>query len=92
MSPELNQLMIGATAFGSWVAGMFFLQFWRKTKDRFFLLFAVAFWLMALNRGALGFLGRVSEHAALIYSVRLLAFGLIIVAIVDKNRGARAPR
>ncbi len=32
------------------VAGTFFLRFWRKTRDRLFILFALSFFLMAANR------------------------------------------
>jgi hypothetical protein len=72
------------------VAGLIFLKFWTGTRDRLFLWFSIAFWILAANRGILAilpyFTPRASEHAALIYSVRLLAFILILVAIIDKNR------
>ena len=87
----LHVAILGATACGNWVVGLFFLKFWKQTRDRFFLLFAVAFWLLAANRVALAVVGGASEQLEVIYLVRLVAFLLIIVAIVDKNRAA-APR
>ncbi|WP_375772879.1 DUF5985 family protein [Archangium gephyra] len=67
------------------VAGLFFLRFWRKTRDRFFAFFAASFWLMALQRVMmLGLLH--NEYLVGAYLIRLLAFVLIIMAIVDKNR------
>jgi hypothetical protein len=79
-------MMLGAIAMASLVAALFFLRFWRDTRDRFFLLFAMAFFIEALSRAALS-LTRVSqEYEPFFYIMRLLAFGLIIVAIVHKNR------
>lgn len=86
---NLNAVFImGATAAATFVVGLFFLSYWRKTRDRFFGLFAAAFWLMTLNRVVLFWLGSTSEHQELVYVSRLLAFLLIIFAIVDKNRAA----
>lgn len=76
----------------SLVVTLFQLRFWTKTRDRLFLFFAVAFLLMALNRLALTIVAAESESTTYLYVVRLLAFVLIIVGIVDKNRRAgRAP-
>lgn len=82
--------ILGATAAVTFVVGLFFISYWRKTRDRFFALFAAAFWLMTLNRVVLYWLGTASEHRELVYVSRLLAFVLIIFAIVDKNRAARS--
>jgi len=30
---------------GSLVAGLFFLHFWRSTRDKFFLYFTASFWI-----------------------------------------------
>jgi hypothetical protein len=82
----MNQMLIGAIAFASLAAGLFFFRFWRQTRDRFFLFFALSFWVEGCNRIALGLLTDADEHAAAFYSVRLLAYGLILVAIWQKNR------
>lgn len=76
--------MIGASYV---VAGLFFLRFWRNTRDRLFAFFAAAFWILALQRVILAFIDTTAENVAYVYWVRLLAFGLILVAIIDKNRG-----
>ena len=39
----LNQLVTGAIVMGYAVAGLFFIRFWRQTRDRLFLIFAVSF-------------------------------------------------
>ena len=82
----MEQLLMGAIAAGSLVAGLFFFRFWRQTRDRFFLFFAGSFWLEALNRIALVVVEHASEQEPLFYLVRLLAYGLILAAIWQKNR------
>lgn len=82
----MNAVMLGAIAIASLVAAMFFLRFWRNTRDRFFLFFAISFFIEAVNRTALGLTAVSKEQEPLFYLVRLCAFALIIVAIVDKNR------
>jgi hypothetical protein len=79
-------MILGAIAMASLVATLFFLRFWRKTHDGFFLLFAMAFFIEALSRAALGLTATSQEYEPVFYIMRLLAFGLIIVAIVQKNR------
>jgi hypothetical protein len=85
----LKLFLWGASALASWVAGLFFLRFWRETRDRFFVLFAAAFWVLAADWVALALVNPTDETRHLFYLARLLAFGLILVAIVDKNRRAR---
>lgn len=82
----MHTLLLGTIAMASLVAALFFVRFWRDTRDRFFLLFAAAFLVEALNRAALGLTHVRQEHEPLFYLVRLLAYGLIIVAIINKNR------
>ena len=77
---------MGAIALASWVAGLFFLRFWRETGDRLFAVFAVAFWLLGTTRIGLAFLPAQTEGQTHWYWVRLAAFVLILLAILDKNR------
>ena len=81
----LNQFLLGAVVMACAVAGACFLRFFRKTRDRLFAIFAIAFWILGLNWLALAFTERNEVRTAL-YFVRTLAFVLILVAIVDKNR------
>ncbi len=81
----VNHFLWGALALGCWVAGLFFLRTWRTTRDRFFLLFAGAFWLLSLNWIVLTFVPS-TESRPHVYLIRLGAFALIILAIIDKNR------
>ncbi len=68
----------------------FYLRFWRQTRDRLFLLFALAFLLLAANWGGLSILERHEESRHLVYLLRLAAFVVLLIAIADKNRGDRA--
>jgi hypothetical protein len=82
----LKQFIYGAVMMASLTSGIFFLKFWRKTYDRFFAMFACAFLMLAAERWFFIFLPNSDEENSWIFSMRLLAFLLIIVAVVDKNR------
>jgi len=69
--------------------GLFFLRFWKKTHDRFFLYFAIAFTLEGIVRTLLGLDVGSNESEPLFYLVRLVSFVLILIAIIDKNRETR---
>ena len=75
----------GAITMGQLIAGLFFLRFWTRTRDRLFLAFAAAFWLLALNQGIIALAGIPREEQSWVYVLRLGAFLLIIMAIVSKN-------
>jgi hypothetical protein len=68
------------------VAAAFFYRFWRRTQDRLFLAFAAAFLIEGLNRLSFLFIQSPNEGSPAIYLVRLLAFLIIVMAIVAKNR------
>jgi uncharacterized membrane protein HdeD (DUF308 family) len=87
----MNSLLLGANAMASLVVGLFFLRFWRDTRDRFFLFFATAFGVEGVNRIALGLTDVSQENEPYFYLVRLFSFLLILAAIVDKNR-KKSPR
>lgn len=77
---------ISATAAST--AGLFFLRFWRDTADRLFLFFAAAFWMLAASWLALALFDPTDEARPYVYAIRLIAFLLIIVATIDKNRSS----
>lgn len=82
----MNQVLLGAIIMASFTIGLFFLRFWKTTRDRFFLFFAVAFVLEGLNRILLVWSQNSTENEPIIYMVRFLSFVLILIAIIDKNR------
>jgi hypothetical protein len=83
---DLAGLITGALAAGYVVAGLFFARFWSRTHDRLFAMFAAAFWLLALQRVAIIATAGWLEDTTWLYTLRLLAFLLILAAIADKNR------
>lgn len=85
LSQLANQFLLGMIVMACGVAGLLFLRFWRKTRDRFFLIFAVAFWTLGANWLALAFINQ-DEVRTILYLVRLLAFLLILFGIYVKNR------
>ena len=89
MSGDVNQVLWAMTAMASLGVAVFFLRFWRQTADRLFLLFAAAFGLLAAHWTVLAALNPVRDSRHLAYLIRLAAFLVIIIAILDKNRKPR---
>ena len=77
--------LAGAVALGYTAAAVFFLRFWRTTRDRLFLAFCAGFFLLAGNQLLASFLEAGDERTPFVYSLRVLGFLLILYAIVDKN-------
>jgi len=86
----LAGLIAGALAAGYAVAALFFTKFWSRTRERLFAMFAVAFWLLAIQRIATVLFDRWLEDSTWLYTLRLAAFLLILIAIIDKNREGRS--
>lgn len=89
LNDAVTQFVHGATFLGNLVIALFFLRFWRQSRDRLFAIFATAFLVFAANRIMLTFLGEENEARTFVYVIRLVAFLLIIAGIVDKNRPAK---
>ena len=85
MSYDVNQLISGAMVLAYVLAGVFFLRFWKSTRDRLFLIFAIAFWMLGTQRLALAMTTEIFEDTIFLYVVRLISFILILGAIIDKN-------
>ena len=86
----LYDFLSGAVALGFLVCGLFFLRFWRRTRDQLFLAFALAFGLLGLGQTILALANIPTEERGSLYLIRLAAFAVIIVAILRKNRSASA--
>ncbi|MGE0627644.1 MAG: DUF5985 family protein [Hyphomicrobiaceae bacterium] len=82
----MNSVILGAVAMASSIAALFFLRFWRQTRDPLFLFFCVAFAVEAVTRVMLASTEITAEDEPLFYLGRLASFALIIFAIIQKNR------
>ena len=86
MRPDAIVFLQAVSATGALVAGLFFFRFWRESDDRLFAFFGTAFCLLSLSWTLLGLVNPGDEARPYIYAIRLLAFLLIIVGMIDKNR------
>lgn len=85
-SMELKEFLLGALVMSDGVLALFFLHYWRVTRDRFFLFFTWSFVLGGVSRLVLAGHLRNDEFEPLVYLIRFLSYILIVVAILDKNR------
>ncbi|HEU4480796.1 MAG TPA: DUF5985 family protein [Actinomycetota bacterium] len=85
----MTDFFSGATGMACLVAAAFFFRFYRDTHDRLFLVFGIAFGVFAVNRMILTALEEGHEATTWVYTSRLIAFGLILVAIIDKNTSSK---
>jgi uncharacterized membrane protein HdeD (DUF308 family) len=84
----LEGFLLGIIVTASLACGGFFLKYWRRTRDPLFLAFGAAFIIEGVNRIGFLLVERPDEGSPTIYIVRLMAFLLILAAIVRKNRRA----
>ena len=84
----LIAFLSGAVSAGFLVAGLFFLRFWKRSRDGLFAAFAIAFWLLGLNQALLTFSSALVEERSWLFLLRLGAFILILAAIWRKNAQA----
>lgn len=85
----------GAVSALNLVAALLFARFYRRTSDRLFLMFAIAFLILTADSVTSTLMTKVTptpesygDHPAY-YVVRLLAFLFIIIGILDKNRSTK---
>lgn len=88
MDLPMNYFMQGALFMACMVAGLLFLRFWLRSRDRLFIFFAIAFWCLGLDWLALA-ASHSDEPNTFLYTIRLAAFLLLLIGIWDKNRNAR---
>ena len=86
----LYDFLAGAVELGFVVCALFFLRFWRRTRDQLFFAFGLAFALLGAGQTILALANIPTEERGSLFLIRLTAFAVIIVAILRKNRGANA--
>jgi hypothetical protein len=82
----IEGFLLGVIVTASLIAAGFFWRFWRQTRDGLFLAFAAAFLIEGCNRMAFLWVDNPNEGSPAIYMVRLVAFLIILAAIIAKNR------
>lgn len=80
----------GVSFFACLVIGLHFLKFWKVSRDKLFGFFCASFWILGLERFFIASsTSNGDEIGTWIYLLRILAFLLILFAIVDKNRSSQ---
>jgi hypothetical protein len=85
----VSEFLAGALCAMSLVAGVYFWRSWRDTRDRLFLYFGAAFNLFAVHWASLVLVPSHMEAEHRVYLLRLAAFLLLLIGIVEKNRRER---
>lgn len=85
----LKAMINGGLVMACLACALFFLRFWKTSRDRLFAFFSLAFGVMSLNWMALTLLQVDDERRHYLYVIRLVSFLLILYAIWDKNRAGR---
>ena len=87
--PRLVAFLFGFLSMGFVASGLFFLRFWALTRDRLFLLLAIAFAVFAVERAAALETFDISGGSLWPYVLRIIGFAIVIAALIDKNRVRR---
>ena len=77
----LYDFLSGAVSVGFFVCGLFFLRYWKRSRDELFLTFALAFALLGAGQAILALASIPTEDRSSLYLIRLTAFLLILFAI-----------
>jgi hypothetical protein len=85
----MAEFLNGAIMMAYAVGGLFFVKFWRASRDRLFAMFSIAFFVLSANRFLLPRAPVVNEGLPIYYVVRLVAYLVILAAILDKNYGRK---
>ena len=91
MSHDAVIFLQGISSMGAYASSLFFFRFWHQSRDSLFLFFSGAFALLGLSWSLLALLAPGAESAPYVYSLRLIAFALIIGGTISKNRKVDTP-
>jgi hypothetical protein len=87
----VDAIIVGAIGMAYLIVALFFLRFWRSSHDRFFIFFFWSFLIEGVNRVVFFLAVGLDEYEPIYYLVRAVSYGLILIAIVDKNRSGARP-
>lgn len=85
----MSDFLHGAITLASAIVALFFLRYWRSTRDRLFLMFSAGFGLLALHWVLSSTMPHITTQA---HVLRFVGFALIAVAVLDKNRKGQDQR
>lgn len=87
MKTMTEGFLVGVIFTASLTASLFFLKFWKRTHNLLFMAFSFAFLMEACNRLSLLFNSTPNESSPWYYITRMVAFLIIIAAILKNNYG-----
>lgn len=87
--PLLDYFLLGFIAASSLIAGLFFLRFWRSTRDPLFIAFAAFFVIQGGSNIAVVNLLHPNQGSLWLFLLRLLSILVLLGAILWKNSGKR---
>ena len=82
---RVDMFLLGYIAAASVAVALFFLRFWKETRDFLFFAFAVFFIVQGLTRTFVVSTENPNLVIDWVYALRLLAVLLVIAAILWKN-------
>lgn len=83
--PNLDYFLLGLIAACSLVAGLYFLRFYRSTRDPLFLAFLIFFVVQGCTNAATLELSQPNLGTPMIFLIRLLSVLVVLAAILWKN-------
>lgn len=83
--PVLDSFLLGFVSASCLVAALFFLRFWRSTRDTLFMAFTIFFAIEGANDAYVLTLPHPNQGSLAVTLVRLLAVLGILAAILWKN-------
>lgn len=86
---SMTSFLFGAISMASAIVALIFLRYFSRTRDPFFLLFAIAFGLEALGNGLSVASDTFGDQASGRFLLRLFQYALILAAIAYKNFSRR---
>jgi len=86
LATNMNIFLSGAVSACCWVVALFFLRFYIKSRDRLFICFACSFFMLGVERIVITMSELSRENVGPVVVIRVVAFTLILLAIIDRNR------
>jgi uncharacterized membrane protein HdeD (DUF308 family) len=87
--PALDLFLLGFATACSMVAGLFFLRFWRDTRDPLFLGFSAFFAIEGISEALTITLPHPNQGTLWLFLLRLVATLAVLGAILWKNTSRR---